>query len=104
MDAHTVTVILITLASALILALATIVWFAVTRWIQHVDSLQVSIEGLRAAINAWESKFVTVTQHKADLRQLRTETALGRRQMDHCLAADCPYEKTGPVPLPDEEP
>lgn len=103
MTTATLTAILISLVGALIVGLFIIVWYAVTRWIEHVDGLQVSIEGLRAAISAWESKFVTVTQHKADLRELRKETALGRRKMDHCLAEDCPFEKTQPIYLDEDE-
>ncbi len=92
MNTVVITSVLISLVSLLILALGTVVWFAVRRWVDHVDGLQESMEGLKDAIDGWASKFVTQTQHQADMERL--DSALGRRQMDHCPAVGCPYEKT----------
>ena len=110
MDNHTLTGILIALVSALILGLFIIVWFAVRRFVDHVDGLQASqsslrtsVEALTKAIGDLKSEFVTQTQHREDMATLRRESALGRRKMDHCLIEDCPYEKTQPLYLEEEE-
>ena len=92
MNTTILTSVLISLVGLLILALGTVVWFAVRRWVDHVDGLQDSMKSLKDAIDGWASKFVTQTQHQADMERL--DSALGRRQMDHCPAVGCPYEKT----------
>ena len=96
------TSIIIALVTIVIMALAAVAWFAVQRWVTHVDGLQTSMDGLKDAINKLKSEFVTQSQHQEDLRVLRSESVLGRRAMDHCGALDCPYEKTAPVFHPTE--
>lgn len=82
------TSILVTFFGALIMLLIGIIGFAVKRWLDHVDGLQVSMENLRISIIGLSSKFVTQAQHDKDIEALR---AVGRRATDHCNAPECPF-------------
>lgn len=67
----------------LILALSSIAWFAVKRWVSHVDALAQGMTDLKDAIGELKSEFVTQTQHSRDLSELRRRT--------NCDSTECPY-------------
>lgn len=92
MNEMTVTHIIIGIVSGLIAVLLLVVGFAVRRWVQHLDSLQLSMESLRESILTLSDRFVTRDQYEKDREALRVDAILGRRRMDRCPAPDCPYE------------
>lgn len=84
------TTILVSLISGLLLLLIGIIGFAVKRWVEHVDSLQASMEALRTSITALSDKFVTQKQHEKDMEALKIAASFGRRSSDSCPQPDCP--------------
>ena len=53
------------------------------RWIEHVDSLQSSIDELRMSIMGLSEKYVTRAQCQQDM-------AASRVNIDRCIAKKCP--------------
>ena len=104
MNDSTLTAVIIALVSGLVLALFTVVLLGAKRWLNHVDSLQASMDQLRNTITGLSEKFVTIAQYREDQRRmLHAQSALGRRAVDHCASPDCPFEKTAPLfLLPDD--
>ena len=109
MDQATQTYILISLVGLLLMGLTSIVWFGVKRFVRQSDennkrqemsngALKASIDGLKLSIRELRVEFVTQAQHRDDLAELRRH-AFGRRDIDHCLAPDCPYEVRPSQPL-----
>lgn len=92
MSGQVQTAIIISAFGSLFLMLVAIIGFAASKWFDHIDKLQASVEALRESLLSLSDKFVTQTQHRADLEALKM-----RRVTDGCPADDCPYEKTDPA-------
>ncbi len=76
------------LIGGLVAILFTLVWFGVRRWMDHVDGIQDSMDKLRETILNLSKEFVTQTQYRSDMENLRL-----RRATDVCPRTDCPWDE-----------
>ena len=89
MDHAILNTILITMITGLILALSAITWFAIQRWVMHVDSLSQSIDSLKEVIFGFRDEYITKAEHAISMKEVHSAIG-GRRQSDSCPEEKCP--------------
>lgn len=81
------TTILVSLIGSLLVLLLAVIGFGAKRWFDHVEGLQTSMDKLRDTILNLSKEFVTQTQYRSDMENLRL-----RRAGDSCPKPDCPFD------------